>query len=157
MIRVVVQAGDFDVSQEMELLRRAGTGVGAIVSFVGLVRDDTAGDPLVSMTLEHYPGMTERELGRIAAEAQDRWKLQAVTVVHRHGELRPGAQIVLVLTASSHRGDAFDAAAFLMDYLKVQAPFWKKETRRSGEDWVEARHSDDASAERWHQASPSRE
>jgi molybdopterin synthase catalytic subunit len=157
MIRVIVQAGDFDVSQEMELMRRAGTGVGAIVSFVGLVRDDNAIDPLVSMTLEHYPGMTERELGRIAAEAHARWKLQAVTVIHRHGELRPGAQIVLVLTASSHRGDAFDAAAFLMDYLKVQAPFWKKETRHSGEAWVEARHSDDASAERWNNKSPSRE
>jgi molybdopterin synthase catalytic subunit len=101
--------------------------------------------------------MTERELGRIAAEAHDRWKLQAVTVVHRYGELRPGAQIVLVLTASSHRGDAFDAASFLMDYLKVQAPFWKKETRCSGETWVEARHSDDASVERWQQPSPSRE
>jgi molybdopterin synthase catalytic subunit len=156
MIRVVVQAGDFDVSQEMEVLRRAGTGVGAIVSFVGLVRDDTAGDPLVSMTLEHYPGMTERELGRIAGEAFSRWTLQAVTVIHRHGELRPGAQIVLVLTASPHRGDAFEAAAFLMDYLKVQAPFWKKETRRSGETWVEARQSDDASAERWSPTSPSR-
>lgn len=156
MIRVVVQAEDFDVSQEMELLRRAGTGVGAIVSFVGLVRDDNADDPLTSMTLEHYPGMTERELGQIAAEAHGRWRLQAVTVIHRFGELRPGAQIVLVLTASSHRGDAFDAAAFLMDYLKVQAPFWKKETRRSGETWVEARHSDDTSAERWTPKPPSR-
>ena len=149
MIRVLVQSNDFDVSQEMTLIRRLGVSVGALVSFTGLVRDDNAADPLLSMTLEHYPGMTERELTRIADEACHRWNLQAVTLVHRHGELRPGEQIVLVVTASSHRGDAFDAAQFLMDYLKVQAPFWKKETRRSGESWIDARCSDNESAARW--------
>lgn len=149
MIRVVVREADFDVGHEMARIRSGGTSIGALASFVGLVRGDDGADPLLSMTLEHYPGMTERALIDIAGQASKRWNLQAVTVVHRHGELKPGDQIVLVITASPHRGDAFAAAEFLMDYLKVQAPFWKKEKRQSGETWVEARGSDDESAARW--------
>ena len=116
--------------------------VGAIASFVGLVRD-------VPMTLEHYPGMTEKALAKIAEEASARWKVLDCTVIHRYGALQPGDQIVLVAVASAHRGDAFAACEFIMDYLKTQAPFWKKEQRAGAESWVEARASDDQAAERW--------
>lgn len=136
MIRV--QTEDFDVSNEIAALTKGRSDIGAVVSFSGLVRD-------VTLTLEHYPGMTERELGRIEAEANERWKLQGVSIIHRIGELAPGDNIVLVITASAHRKDAFEAAEFLMDYLKTRAPFWKRE----GEDWVEAKASDDEAAERW--------
>ena len=136
MIRV--QTEDFDVSNEIAALTKGRSDIGAIVSFSGLVRD-------VTLTLEHYPGMTERELDRIEAEAHERWALQASLIVHRVGELAPGDNIVLVVTASAHRKDAFEAAEFLMDYLKTRAPFWKRE----GEVWVEAKTSDDEAAERW--------
>jgi molybdopterin synthase catalytic subunit len=133
-----VQTEDFDINAEIAALTKGRSDIGAVVTFSGLVRD-------VTLTLEHYPGMTERELDRIEADARARWDLQAVTIIHRVGELRPADNIVLVATASKHRKDAFEAAEFLMDYLKTRAPFWKRE----GETWVEAKASDDAAAERW--------
>jgi molybdopterin synthase catalytic subunit len=149
MIRVCVQAEDFDTGAEVSRLASGGDSVGAVVSFVGVVRGESGGEPLLALQLEHYPGMTERELSRIAREATGRWQLSAVTIIHRVGVLRPKDQIVLVVTASAHRQAAFDACAFVMDYLKTQAPFWKKETRASGEYWIEARSSDDEAAARW--------
>jgi molybdopterin synthase catalytic subunit len=149
MIRVCVQAEDFDTGAEVSRLAVDGDSVGALVSFVGVVRGESGGEPLLALQLEHYPGMTERELSRIAREATGRWQLSAVTIIHRVGVLRPKDQIVLVVTASAHRQAAFDACAFVMDYLKTQAPFWKKETRASGEYWIEARSSDDEAAARW--------
>jgi molybdopterin synthase catalytic subunit len=145
MIRV--QSEDFDPGVEIGRLQRDDAG--AIVSFVGVVRGESHGEKLASMTLEHFPGMTERELGRIADEARARWSLSGVVVVHRVGELKPGERIVLVVTAAAHRRAAFEAAEFLMDYLKTRAPFWKRELRASGEHWVEARGSDDEAAARW--------
>jgi len=136
MIRVQTQ--DFDIGAEIAALTSGRTDIGAVVTFTGLVRD-------VVLELEHYPGMTERELERIEAEAHERWRLQASLIIHRVGKLAPGDNIVLVVTASAHRGDAFQAAEFLMDYLKTRAPFWKRE----GEKWVEARESDDEAAKRW--------
>jgi molybdopterin synthase catalytic subunit len=149
MIRVCVQAEDFDTGAEVSRLASGGDSVGAVVSFVGVVRGESGGEKLLALQLEHYPGMTERELSRIADEATARWQLSAVTIIHRVGVLRPRDQIVLVVTASTHRQAAFDACAFVMDYLKTQAPFWKKETRTSGEYWIEARSSDDEAAARW--------
>lgn len=151
MIRVCVQAEDFDTGAEVSRLASGGDSVGAVVSFVGVVRGESGGEQLLALQLEHYPGMTERELSRIADEATARWQLSAVTIIHRVGVLRPKDQIVLVVTASTHRQAAFDACAFVMDYLKTQAPFWKKETRASGEYWIEARSSDDEAAARWDQ------
>ena len=140
-MKISVQREDFDLSVETrELYRHAG--VGAVASFVGIVRD-------VGMTLEHYPGMTERALQKIAEEAKARWKVADCTVIHRYGDLAPHEQIVLVAVASAHRGDAFAACEFIMDYLKTQAPFWKKEQRPGGAQWVEARASDDEAAGRW--------
>lgn len=147
MIRV--QRHDFDIGKEIDALTRGRTDVGAVVSFSGLVRDDAGGDRLKSMTLEHFPGMTERELARVEEEARVRWPLLDVLIIHRHGELLPGDRIVLVVTLSHHRAAAFEAASFLMDYLKTRAPFWKRELRTSGERWVEARDSDDTAAARW--------
>jgi molybdopterin synthase catalytic subunit len=147
MIRV--QRHDFDVGKEIDALTRGRTDVGAVVSFAGLVRDDADGDRLKSMTLEHFPGMTERELARVEDEARVRWPLLDVLIIHRTGELLPGDRIVLVVTLSHHRAAAFEAASFLMDYLKTTAPFWKRELRASGERWVEARDSDDTAAARW--------
>jgi molybdopterin synthase catalytic subunit len=144
---VRVQREDFEPGTEIARLQREDAG--AIVSFVGVVRGESQGEKLVSMTLEHFPGMTERELERIAKEARSRWSLQGVSVVHRVGELKPGERIVLVVTAAAHRRAAFEAAEFLMDYLKTRAPFWKRELRASGEHWVEARGSDDEAAARW--------
>jgi molybdopterin synthase catalytic subunit len=149
MIRVCVQAEDFDTGTEVSRLASGGDSVGAVVSFVGVVRGESGGEKLLALQLEHYPGMTERELSRIADEATARWQLSAVTIIHRVGVLRPKDQIVLVVTASAHRQAAFDGCAFVMDYLKTQAPFWKKETRVSGEYWIEARSSDDEAAARW--------
>ncbi len=147
---VRVQREDFDVGAEVRRLTAGRTDIGAIVTFTGTVRADSAGAGIAAMTLEHYPGMTEEELARVDAEAAARWPLQASLIVHRVGTLRPGDNIVLVVTASAHRQAAFDAAAFLMDYLKTRAPFWKKELGAAGEErWVEARESDDAAAERW--------
>jgi len=149
MIRVCVQAEDFDTGAEVSRLASGEDGVGAVVSFVGVVRGESGGEKLLALQLEHYPGMTERELSRIADEATARWHLSAVTIIHRVGVLRPQDPIVLVVTASAHRQAAFDGCAFVMDYLKTQAPFWKKETRASGEYWIEARSSDDEAAARW--------
>lgn len=145
MIRV--QSEDFDPGVEIARLQREDAG--AVVSFTGVVRGESHGEKLISMTLEHFPGMTERELERIAVEARSRWSLSGVSVVHRVGELKPGERIVLVVTAAAHRHAAFEAAEFLMDYLKTRAPFWKREKRASGEYWVEARASDDDAAARW--------
>jgi molybdopterin synthase catalytic subunit len=142
---VRIQQEDFDVTVELAALKRA-SNVGAIVSFTGIVRGD---DGVTSMTLEHYPGMTEREITRHVEEACARWPLAGVTVIHRIGTLKPSDNIVLVIAASSHRQAAFEAAEFLMDYLKTRAPFWKQETRRDQTAWVEAKTADDAAAERW--------
>ncbi len=150
-MRVTVQTGPIDAAQEYARLsdRLAGKS-GAIVMFSGVMREMGAAGRLSAMTLEHYPGMTERELERIATDAQTRWTLDDVIVVHRYGTLGPGDEIVVVVTAAAHRGDAFEAARFLMDYLKTRAPFWKKETLADGTDhWVEARAADDDAAERW--------
>lgn len=154
---VRVQTGDFDIGDEVAHLMAGKPEIGAVVTFTGTVRGEAHGEPLAAMTLEHYPGMTEAELGRIEAEANRRWPLVASLVVHRYGELRPGDNIVLVVTASAHRQAAFDAAAFLMDYLKTKAPFWKKETRRDGTGgWVDAREADDTSLLRWTDAAAER-
>ena len=147
MIRV--QRQDFDIGAEVEALTRGRTDVGAVVSFTGLVRDDANGDRLKSMTLEHFPGMTERELVRVEAEARVRWPLLDIAIIHRFGELLPGDRIVLVVTLAQHRAAAYEAASFLMDYLKTLAPFWKRELRASGEHWIDARNSDDEAAARW--------
>jgi molybdopterin synthase catalytic subunit len=145
---VRVQREDFDVAAEIAALTAGRTDVGAIVTFTGRVRGGEGG--VATMTLEHYPGMTEAELSRIEAEAQSRWPLQASLIVHRVGELKPGDNIVLVVTASAHRQAAFEAAGFLMDYLKTRAPFWKKETDASGKTaWVEAHDQDESAARRW--------
>lgn len=145
MIRV--QEEDFDIGAEIAALKAGRTDIGAVVSFTGTVRGGQ-GD-ITELTLEHYPGMTETELARIEAEAQSRWPLQASLIVHRVGTLRPGDNIVLVITASAHREAAFDAARFLMDYLKTSAPFWKRESGRDGSQWVDAKTTDDAAAARW--------
>jgi molybdopterin synthase catalytic subunit len=147
---VRVQREDFDLGAEVKRLTAGRTDVGAIVTFTGTVREDDDGRPIESMTLEHYPGMTEAELERVEAEARRRWPLQASLIVHRYGELRPGDNIVLVVTASAHRHAAFEAASFLMDYLKSKAPFWKKEVLRDGSGrWVDARESDEEALQRW--------
>ena len=147
MIRV--QQDDFDIGAEIEALRAGRADIGAIVSFTGTVRDTAKGEAITAMTLEHYPGMTEKELERIEAEANERWPLQASLIVHRHGALKPGENIVLVVTASAHRHAAFEAAQFLMDFLKTNAPFWKKEEGPDGGDWVDARESDEDALRRW--------
>ena len=147
MIRV--QREDFDPGREIAALVGDDKGIGGVVSFVGLVRD-VADDAAVSaMTLEHYPGMTEKELARIDAEANARWRLSKSLIVHRYGRLDPGERIVLVATASPHRDDAFDACRFLIDWLKTRAPFWKLEETSVGAQWVAARASDDHAASRW--------
>ncbi|MBE0621578.1 MAG: molybdopterin synthase catalytic subunit MoaE [Burkholderiales bacterium] len=146
---VRVQQEDFDTGAEIAALRRADPGIGAIASFIGLVRDVNDGDAIAGMTLEHYPGMTEKALARIVTEAKQRWDIIDALVIHRVGELKPLDQIVLVVVAGAHRGAAFDACEFIMDYLKTRAPFWKKEQTAQGARWVEARASDDLAAERW--------
>jgi molybdopterin synthase catalytic subunit len=145
MIRV--QQEDFDIGAEIAALKAGRTDIGAIVAFLGTVRDQDGG--IEALTLEHYPGMTEGELTRIEAEAQSRWPLQASLIVHRVGTLRPSDNIVLVLTASAHREAAFAAAEFLMDYLKTRAPLWKRESGPGGSRWVEANAKDDAASTRW--------
>lgn len=147
---VRVQQEDFDVSTEIDLLLGDRRDIGAVVTFTGRVRGDDDGRAITTLTLEHYPDMTEAEMARIEAEAMQRWPLQAVLMVHRVGELKAGDNIVLVIAAASHRQAAFDAAAFLMDYLKTRAPFWKKETTPDGKSvWVDARSEDDTAADRW--------
>jgi len=147
---VRVQEADFDLAAEMAALRGGRTDIGAMVSFTGLVRGASKAGAIDEMTLEHYPGMTEKALEAIEAEAQARWNLQACLIIHRYGRLTPGEQIVLVITASPHRGDAFAAAEFLMDYLKSRAPFWKCEGSGAGAQWVDARETDEEALERWH-------
>ena len=146
---VRVQTGDFDVGAEIAQLRQGNPAIGAIASFIGLVRDVNEGDRVCEMTLEHYPGMTERALEDIVKQAKDRWDIFDVLVVHRVGRLRPLDQIVLVVATGAHRGEAFAACEFVMDYLKTRAPFWKKEQTPDGARWVDARDSDDAAAQRW--------
>jgi len=140
-MKVAVQREDFDLGAEMRAISKSSK-VGAVASFVGLVRD-------VRMTLEHYPGMTENAIRKIVDQAASRWQVMDCTVIHRYGELEPNDQIVMVAVASTHRGDAFQACEFIMDYLKTQAPFWKKEHRAAGATWVEQRTSDDEAADRW--------
>jgi molybdopterin synthase catalytic subunit len=147
MIRV--QPEDFDVGAEIDALTRGKTGIGGVASFIGLMRDVAGNKAVGAMTLEHYPGMTERELQRIEAEARQRWPLIACLVIHRYGRMLPGDRIVLVVTASAHRAPAFEACEFLMDYLKTKAPFWKQEETPEGPRWVAADASDDAAASRW--------
>ena len=149
MARVRVQAGDFDVGAELDSLTRGRTDVGGLASFVGLVRSSNDGSAVQGMTLEHYPGMTEKALEEICAAARARWDILDTVVIHRVGALRPGDRIVLVGVAGAHRGEAFAACEFIMDYLKTRAPFWKKESTPRGDRWVEARASDDAAARRW--------
>ncbi|MBL8704710.1 MAG: molybdenum cofactor biosynthesis protein MoaE [Rhodospirillales bacterium] len=153
MIRV--QREDFDPGAEVAALTRGRHDVGGVVTFVGLVRDLAEGKALGAMTLEHYPGMTEKQLRAIDDEANRRWPLAASLVIHRYGRLEPGDRIVLVATASPHRDAAFDACRFLIDWLKTQAPFWKLEEGEAGAKWVEAKASDDAAALRW-QAKPAK-
>ena len=145
-MKVSVQREDFDAGAEMRALSR-DPRIGAVASFVGVVRE-------VPMTLEHYAGMTEREIGKIVEESKSRWQVMDCTVIHRYGELEPTDQIVLVAVASAHRGDAFAACEFIMDYLKTRAPFWKKEQTAEGARWVEARASDDQAADRWREEKP---
>ena len=146
---VRVQHEEFDVNAEVARLRAANPRIGAVACFIGVVRDVNDGDTIASMTLEHYPGMTEKALAEIATQARARWQLYDVLIIHRVGELRPTEPIVLVVTTSAHRHDAFAACEFVMDYLKTEAPFWKKEATPSGERWVDARETDDAARERW--------
>jgi molybdopterin synthase catalytic subunit len=148
-MKITVQAEAFELGVEVDAMRRGRTDIGAIASFVGLARDMNEGSGVSAMTLEHYPGMTEKALGALVEAANARWGLLDVTVIHRVGRLLPGDPIVLVVVASSHRGEAFAACEFIMDYLKTQAPFWKKEETQQGERWVDARASDDAAAARW--------
>ena len=146
---VRVQTDDFDLGAEVAALRAGNPRVGAVACFVGTVRDLNEGTGVRTLTLEHYPGMTERSLEDICAQARARWSLEDVLVVHRVGTMAPQDQIVLVATTSAHRGEAFAACEFIMDYLKTRAPFWKKELTPEGERWVEARSSDDEAASRW--------
>jgi len=147
--RVRVQPEDFDTGRELESLTAGRTDVGGLASFVGLVRSSNDGQSIQGMTLEHYPGMTEKALEEICAQAHARWDLIDTLVIHRVGALQPGDRIVLVGVASAHRGQAFEACEFIMDYLKTRAPFWKKEDTAQGTRWVEARASDDVAAGRW--------
>jgi molybdopterin synthase catalytic subunit len=147
--RVRVQVEDFDIGAEIARLRAGDRGIGAIASFVGTVRDVNDAAAITGMTLEHYPGMTEAALEEILDEARRRFDIRDALVIHRVGALAPGDQIVLVVVTSAHRGMAFEACEFLMDYLKTRAPFWKKECTPQGERWVEARASDDEAAGRW--------
>jgi molybdopterin synthase catalytic subunit len=150
-----VQPEDFDIGAEIAHLKAGRRDIGAIVTFTGTVRDQSGA--VDEMSIEHYPGMTESELARIEAEACTRWQLQASLIVHRHGTLAPGDNIVLVVTASKHRDAAFEAARFLMDYLKSSAPFWKRESGKGGRSWVEASATDDAATTRWSKRKPAAE
>ena len=144
-----IQTADFDLSAELLALRQSNPKIGAVVSFVGAVRDINAGSVVAEMTLEHYPGMTENALTSIVEQAHTRWEFVDALVIHRVGPLLPMDQIVLVAVASSHRGEAFAACEFIIDYLKTEAPLWKKEQTPEGERWVDARESDDAALQKW--------
>jgi molybdopterin synthase catalytic subunit len=146
---VRVQIEDFDVAAELAGMRLASADIGAVVSFIGQVRDVNDGDTVATLTLEHYPGMTEHALEQIATEAKARWDIISSLIIHRVGTLKPFDQIVFVAVAGAHRGEAFKACEFIMDYLKTQAPFWKKESTPDGERWVEAKTSDDDAKARW--------
>ena len=146
---VRVQTEDFDLGAEILSLRQGDPGIGAVASFVGLVRDLNHSTTVTEMTLEHYPGMTEKALSDIVLEAKRRWKIIDALVIHRIGPLKPTDQIVLVAVSSAHRGDAFAACEFIMDYLKTRAPFWKKEQTEAGAHWVDAREADETAAQRW--------
>lgn len=148
---VRVQIDDFDVGAELNAMRLSNPNIGAVVSFIGQVRDLNDGENVTAMNLEHYPSMTEKSLEGILAQAKKRWAIEDALIVHRVGELKPLDQIVLVLVASAHRKDAFAACEFMMDFLKTEAPFWKKEQTPSGERWVEAKDSDDQAKSRWQQ------
>lgn len=148
MDKIVVQTEDFDLTTEVEFIKSSSPNVGAIVSFIGTVRD-LNNESLVSLTLEHYPEMTEKSLESIANKARDKWELQSITIIHRVGTLCIGDQIVLVITTSEHRQEAFDSCNFIMDYLKTDAPFWKKEISDKEEKWVEIRETDEKQKSRW--------
>lgn len=146
---VRLQSADFDVAAEVKAITQGRTDIGAVVNFIGICRSGPEDDRISAMTLDHYPDMAQAELERIEAEARTRWPLDGVTLIHRFGRLVPGDNIVLVVTASRHRQAAFEAASFLMDYLKTRAPFWKKEERPAGSVWVGAKDEDDLAAARW--------
>jgi molybdopterin synthase catalytic subunit len=148
-VTIRIQEADFDVAREIAALTQGRTDIGAVVTFSGICRGDEGGEAVAALTLEHYPGMAEAEIGRHVDEAISRWPLTAVTVIHRVGRITPGQNIVVVLTASAHRQAAFQAAEFLMDYLKANAPFWKREESAGGTSWVDARSHDDDAAARW--------
>ena len=148
-VTIRIQQADFDIAQEISALTEGRTGIGAVVTFSGICRGTEGEAPIAALTLEHYPGMAEAEIARHAEAATSRWPLTGLTIVHRVGRIMPGENIVLVLTASAHRQAAFQAAEFLMDYLKANAPFWKREEGASGANWVDARDHDDLAAERW--------
>ena len=148
-ITIRIQEADFEIAREIAALTRGRTDIGAVVSFSGICRDSEDGNSIAALTLEHYPGMAEAEIARHVETAMTRWPLTGVSVIHRVGRIAPGENIVLVLTASEHRQAAFAAAEFLMDYLKANAPFWKREESAAGASWVEARHHDDEAAARW--------
>jgi molybdopterin synthase catalytic subunit len=154
---VRLQREAFDVGVEVEVLTKGRSDIGAVVTFTGICRGDENGKPIAALTLEHYPGMAEAEIARHVEEAQARWPLLGVTVIHRYGRIAPGELIVLVVTASSHREAAFAAAEFLMDYLKTRAPFWKQVEDAGGKNWVAAKSADDAAVERWAAAPQRRE
>jgi molybdopterin synthase catalytic subunit len=153
-MKVRLQTEDFDAAAEAAALRNGRTDIGAIVTFTGVCRGTEAGEPIAAIRLEHYPEMAQAEISRHVAEAERRWPLMGVSVVHRYGRIEPGDNIVLVVTAAAHRQDAFAAAEFLMDYLKTRAPFWKREERPSGGAWVEAKATDDRAAARWTRRKP---
>ncbi|MET0905419.1 MAG: molybdenum cofactor biosynthesis protein MoaE [Tardiphaga sp.] len=148
-VTIRIQTADFDVNGEIAALTARRTDIGAVVTFSGICRGGEGSDPTTALTLEHYPGMAEAEIGRHANEAMTRWSLTGVTIIHRTGRILPGENIMVVLTASAHRQAAFQAAEFLMDYLKAHAPFWKREETAGGTDWVAAKTDDDDAAARW--------
>ena len=148
-VTIRIQEADFDIAREIAALTQSRKDIGAVVSFSGICRDNEDGESIAALTLEHYPGMAEAEIARHAETAMSRWPLNGLTIIHRVGRIMPGENIVLVLTASAHRQAAFEAAEFLMDYLKTNAPFWKREESAKGTSWIEARDHDDAAAARW--------
>jgi molybdopterin synthase catalytic subunit len=148
-VTIRIQQADFDVAREIAALTKGRTDIGAVVTFSGICRGSEGNEPIAALTLEHYPGMAEAEIARHAETAMSRWPLTGLTVIHRVGRIAPGENIVLVVTSSAHRQAAFEAAEFLMDYLKAHAPFWKREEGASGTNWVDARDHDDAAAGRW--------
>jgi molybdopterin synthase catalytic subunit len=148
-VTIRIQQADFDIAREIAALTKGRTDIGAVVTFSGICRGAEGGDAIAALTLEHYPGMAEAEIARHAGEATSRWPLTGLTIIHRVGRIEPGENIVLVVTSSAHRQAAFEAAEFLMDYLKAHAPFWKREEGAAGANWVDAHGRDDAAAERW--------